>query len=333
MKTINEFLKSQLDIFSEEAKKVDFTERDIENLNSLFLNKSKSIHQTRHLKLKPRVQRGQIWTVKNEYDDFQGIKQKTPHPLVVLLNTELDDFESESFVRVLLISPFIEMANNSDEVCVDPSIIGFPFLIETWNDQPVLTEILDEYLGYYELKSNPISRTGGLESVNEPIAEYSEKRSEVISVIQQEFRNTEISNAKYINHSVRSFLSFLENSQSQDAGVVISIFEKPEYPKFYIGQTQKEATLSLVAKSSIDKKDRYLLFENEILPFKLFIRKNEDGFILSVDTTDKTQLFNNTKEELIGISNKEKTVFSNLKPGIYTMLVETIEQPIKIRLK
>jgi hypothetical protein len=333
MKTINQFLKSQLDIFSEDVIKDDDTKGDIENLNRQFLNRSKSNHSIRHLKIKPRVQRGQIWTVKNEYDDFQGITQKTSHPFIVLVNNDPDDIEGEGFVRVLVVSPFIEMANNIDEVCNDASIIGFPFLIETWNDQPLLTEILDEYIGYYEIKATSTLRTEVLELVNEPLANYGDKKAEFISKTQTEFRDIEISRAKYINHSIRSLLSFLENRQSQDAGVVISIFNSPEYPKFYIGQSQKEPTYALAAKSGMDIEDKYLFFENVNIPFRLFIRKNENGFIISVDSTEKMQLFKSKEQEFAGLSNNERTVFSDLQAGNYSLLVETIKQPIKIRLK
>jgi hypothetical protein len=45
------------------------------------------------------------------------------------------------------------------------------------------------------------------------------------------------------------------------------------------------------------------------------------------------ELFTNIKKGIVGFSNKERTVFSNLSAGNYTLIVETIEQPIKIRLK
>ena len=75
MNNINQFLKSQLDIFSEDATKVDIIDSDIENINGLFLNKLKSFNQTSHLKIKPSVQKGQIWTVKNEYNE--GLTKKS----------------------------------------------------------------------------------------------------------------------------------------------------------------------------------------------------------------------------------------------------------------
>lgn len=333
MKTIIQFLKSQVDTFSEDSEQVVTTEKDIENLTKLFINRFKTVNQTRHLKIQPRIQRNQIWTVKNEYDDFQGISQKTTHPFFVLINNDPDDIEGELYVRALIISPFIEMATQSDEVCYDNSILGFPFLVETWNDQPILTELLDEYVGYYEMKSKYFAKSEAFELVNEPISDYLKTDSETLSEAQLEFRDIEISRAKYINHSVLSLLSFLENRQSQDAGVVISIFGKTEYPKFYIDQTQKEPTLALAAKSGIDGEDKYLLLDNESLPFKLFIRKNEDGFVLSVYTPDKIKLVTNHNEEITGISNNEKTVFAKLQAGKYTLISEQVEESIKIRLK
>ena len=329
MKTIIQFLKEELEPFSEDSEKVGATDQDIENLRNQFISHSKSVNQPKNLKIQPRIQRNQIWTVKNKYDDFQGISQKTSHPFLVLTNNEPDDIEDEIFIRVLIISPFIEMATESDEVCDDPSIIGFPFLIEAWNDQPILVELLEEYVGYYEAKSISFSKSKPLELVNEPISEYAKPNAE----IQLEFRSTEISRAKYINHSVLSLLSFLENRQSQDAGVVISIFDKIEYPKFFIGKTQKEPNLSLAAKSGVDIEDKYLLFEDKNLPFQIFIRKNEIGFIISVLSTEKMKLFTNQKAEITGTSNKEKSVFANLKAGNYILISEQVKEPIKIRLK
>jgi hypothetical protein len=331
MKTIIQFLKSQIATSSEDSEKVDQPEKDIEKLRNLFSSPSRKISQTKHLKIRPRVQRNQIWTIKNEYDDFQGITQKASHLFTVLINSTLNEIEGEYFIRVLIISPFIEMATDRDEVCKDPSIIGFPFLVETWNDQPILVELLDEYIGYYELRSESFIWSKVLESENEPTSQ--DLKSENLNEILTEFRDVEISRAKYINHSVISLIGFLENRQSNDAGVVISLFDRIEYPKFFIGKTQKEPTLSLAAKSGIETEDRYLVLENSSLPFKIFIRKNVDGFIISVDSSTNMELLTNTGKIIDGLSNKEKTVFANLKAGNYILINETIKQPIKIRLK
>lgn len=333
MKTILQFLKDQIEPLCEGLGKIEIKDRDIEDLRNLFKRPSGSANKIRHFKIQPQIHRNQIWTVKTEYDDFQGICQKTSHPFIVLVNSEPEDIEGEEFVRVFLVSPFIEIACANDEVCHDSSIIGFPFLIETWNDQPMLTELLDQYLGYYEPKSISFQTAEAFELVNEPGTEYALSNVEELSENQQEFRNIDISRAKFINHSVLSLLSFLENRQSQDAGVVISISDKAEYPKFFIGQTHKEPTNALAAKSGVDTEDKYLLYENEILPFQIFFRKNEGGFIISVYTAYKMELFMNYNEEITGTSNKEKTVFANLQAGKYTLVSEQVKEPIKIRLK
>ena len=316
MKSIIQFLRNQIVPFSEASEKVDAIETDSENLKRLFINRSKYVTQARHLKIQPRIQKNQIWTVKSEYDDFQGIAQKTSHPFLVLINSEQEEIEDENFTRVFIVSPFIELATQSDEVCNDPSIIGFPFLIETWNDQPILTELLNEYVGYYE-----------------PNAVYSKSNFEILSEDQKEFRNIEISRAKYINHSVLSLLSFFENRQSQDAGVVISLFDKIEYPKFIVGQTQKESNFSLAAKSGVDNEDKYLLWHNMSLPFQIYFRKNEGGFIITISSIGNFKLIKNTALEIQSFSNKTKTVFANLKEGNYTLIYESFSEPIKIRLK
>ncbi len=333
MKTIIQFLKDQIVPFSESNEKVNATDEEIENIKNLFFYHLKSVTQAKHLKIQPRIQRNQIWTVKNEYHDFQGLSQKTTHPILVLINTDPDDIEDENFTRVFLVSPFVEMASSNDEVCKDSSLIGFSFLIETWNDQPILTELLDEYLGYYEAKSICISKYSSFELVNEPSFDYSKSNAEGLTKVELEFRNIEISRAKYINHSVLSLLSFLENRQSVDAGVVISLCDQIEYPKFYIGQNQKQSNFALAARSGVDTEDKYLLYENENLPFQIIIRRNEEGFIISVHTTDKVILKTNKNEEIRCNYNKDRSVFANIKAGYYTLISEKLEQHIKIRLK
>ena len=159
MNPIIQFLRNQIEPFSEGSEKIDAVDKDIEKLISLFIDHSKYVTQAGQLKIHPQIQKNQIWTVKSEYDDFQGMSQKTSHPFLVLINSEQEEIEDENFTRVFIVSPFIEMATQSDEISNDPSIIGFPFLIETWNDQPMLTELLNEYIGYYESKSNSFSKT------------------------------------------------------------------------------------------------------------------------------------------------------------------------------
>lgn len=294
MKIISQFLKSQINSFSENDKKNDIREKDIEKLNSLFLNRSLEFHQSKQLKIKPHIQKGQIWTIKNEYTDFLGFKQNTSHPFIVIVNSEIDFIEKERYVRVFIISPFIEMGSNSDEMCIDPTIIGFPFLIETWNDQPILTDIFNEYLGYYDMKTPQVLSTDALELVNEPISEYSNKRSDLLYEMQREFKNIEISRAKYINHSVLALLSFLENKieKTDDSAVIIPPNNNRKIIKMFVRFTSVAAILLLIISIWINKN------QNEEFLLSDFDKKDSQELIAKLEPSKNIEYYQNNSRGL-----------------------------------
>jgi hypothetical protein len=331
MNSILHFLKSDLRSIPVDQEKFDFSKDDLDRVREVFKNTEHINAISKHLKLLPAIGKNQIWTVKNEYTDFEGVVQYTSHPFLVLINNELDEIEGEPFVRVYVISPFVELASSSDEVCQNPSIIGFPFLIESWNDQPILTEILNEYIGYYEPSLSPFLNKDTLEK--DFYSDYSEATSEEISSFHQEFMEIEISRSKYLCHSINSLLTFLENQQSLDSGVVISFLNKAEYPEFFIGENQKESSFSLAAKSGFTKEDKFLAYKNDALPFEMFFRRDEAGFILTIQPLQSLTLHGPDGKEIEGISNREKIVFAKLKKGFYTLISKTIKEPLKFRLK
>jgi hypothetical protein len=331
MYTILKFLKEKFEIPSNIQESIDLSDNDIERVNRLFSSNSKVQKESKHLKIRPRFQQHQIWSVKSEYFDFFGNPLKTSHPFLVLINSEPGEIDDEEFLRVFIISPFIEMASSNDEVCQDSSIVGFPFLVEIWNDQPILAEILNEYIGFYETKS---TKSWELQlPQNLGSSELSATLDVNLNSFQREFRDIEISNAKYLNHSITALLTFLENKQSQDSGVIVSMLDKIVYPKFFIGNNQKEDDYMLVARSAIDTEDKYMLYENKSIPIKIFFRRDEDGFILTIMPFGIATLIDSNNELIVGTSNSEKTVYSNLKKGLYALTVEPIKEPIKIRLK
>ena len=223
METILKFLKEQYKSKFYESNQINVDDQDLNKINQLFGDSNSKYFEKKHITLKPPITQNQIWSVKNEYDDFLGHNQKANHPFIVIIKTELNEIEGEDFVRIHVISPFIEFASTDDIICNDASVIGFPFLIETWNDQPILTKILDEYLGYYELNSNDLlsgsfksttsSKKEIFEMVNDPDEGYSvSTKSLKLNQYQLEFRDIEVSRAKYLNNSVTALLAFLENS-------------------------------------------------------------------------------------------------------------------------
>lgn len=151
METINEFLKdSSYSDLQEEMLSVNAD--DVNHINKMFI----SLHPERpRLSILPQMKENQLWTVQSSYLDFEGNMQHAKHKLIVMIVSGPDYLDSDtSFVRVCPISPFVEMSSEADCICDDSSIIGFPFVVETWNEQPVLTEILDKYVGDYNVLRN-----------------------------------------------------------------------------------------------------------------------------------------------------------------------------------
>ena len=322
MKNLLKFLKSDYFCLNEESSAIEpikFSISEIKDyknkLNLLFKDKNIDQESITTMKFQPGVTKNQIWSIKNSYFDYLGKEQKASHPFIVWIDSESKELAKERFVRVKVVSPFVEFKADDDIFCNDSSIIGFPFIIETWNEQPILLDLIDNYLGYFEL--NKINLKNNID----------------LSQYQKEFRELEVSNAKYLNNSITTFLYFLEQKQAEDSGVVISLYEEYNFPNFYIGQNQAESILSLAAKTGADKEDKYLKYVNDKLPFEIYIRKNENGYIITVIPYFNIKLVNIEKEEIHSLSNKEKVIFQNLEKGIYKLISETLKEPLKIILR
>lgn len=211
MNPINKFLKDQSNLNFELNESIEFSSDSAEKLNLLFKKKAKYLNLTKIRYIKPEIQRNQIWIVKNKYSDILGIEHETPHMFYVIISSETFEIEGKKLVKVQIISPFIEMATNTDEICYNPAIIGFPFIIESWNDQPILTELLNEYIGYYErIKSDSFKQGNQL----------NKELIESLSEDQKEFRKIEINRARYINNSVLAYLNYLEKKTSSNGKII-----------------------------------------------------------------------------------------------------------------
>ena len=313
MDEILQFLKDKYQAYTELPSEITVNTQDLEKINRLFGSDS-LISAGKHLKLTPRIAKSQIWSIKQEYIDFMGEHLKCEHPILVRINREYDEIDEETFVRVHILSPFLDYATQNDIICQDSSIIGFPFLIEFWNDQPLLAELLEEYIGYYDNESKYIE-------------------DKILSTAQKEFREIEISRARYLNNSVTALLTYLENRQMQNIGASISYLNSTVFPKLNTEVEPKEPNLSLAAKSGIDSSDTYIHYKTETIPFDIYIRKNDNGFIVTILPQTHIKLCNSSNQEIPGTSNDEKIVFHNLGKGLYSLYSKTIKQPVRIRLK
>lgn len=147
---INDFLKNP--IIPEVKEDIIVSDKELASINDLFASNDVPVN---YLHLRPKIKENQIWTIKRSYMDYEGILQSAAAPIMVLLVSQEEMIgEDGMFVRVCPISPFVEMASENDQICEEESITGFPFFIERWNEQPILTEILDKYVGDYYLDSS-----------------------------------------------------------------------------------------------------------------------------------------------------------------------------------
>lgn len=318
MDTINIFLREGINTDSqEEVLSANF--EDVDHLNDMF--KSLNFRQ-QHLRIIPHYKKNQIWSVKNHYIDFEGVLQHSKHDMLVLLISNPEELDSDTtYVRVCPLSPFVEQASHLDQVCDDSSIVGFPFIVETWNEQPILTEILDNYVGVYHLEH--------------------ECANEVLTKEQSEFREIEISNSRYLNHSISSYINEMERSEIFAFSVDMHFMNKVKTIHMPIQNVQNPKLVSLAdheeyaaaarMQNVVTENDCILVDETE-LPFKVEIRKKVGEYILTIIPKVEIRLQKDGKD-MIGMSNSERIVYNGLKKGLYEISSPLIDKLLTIRLK
>lgn len=318
MNVINKFLSGCVDDATSDVN-ISVNENDAQLINNMFASFNISRPSLRIL---PKYRRNQIWTVRNQYIDFEGEIQKSKHKTMVLLISEPEDLsEDVSFVRVCPLSPFIDMASLNDVLCNDASLVGFPFIIETWNEQPMLTEILEKYVGDYScdiLESN-----------------------ENLSKDQQTFREIEISNARFLSQSIIAYTNEMERADNFSFSVDIMSDSKVRtihMPKLNV-QSPTLIPLKGHAEYAMAARSGNMLTENDCIeidpvdvPFHIEVRKKDNEYILTVIPKVDVKLSSNGKT-FDSRSNDERIVYSGLKQGLYDIESPLISKKITIRLK
>jgi len=139
--------------------------------------------------LKPEIGVNQIWLSKKIYSDKLDKEITGLNEYYLLVVSEPLSLDDSNFVRVQPISDQIEYKADDDIHISNTKFIGFPFIIETWNEQPVLIDLLDKYIATLE---DPLPPVFDPISLNEQ---------------QTEFRKSEIRNTGFLRQSVLSLLS------------------------------------------------------------------------------------------------------------------------------
>lgn len=273
------------------------------------------------------IQKYQIWTVKQHYIDYQGCMCNSNHPLTVILSSGEESFEEGvSFVRACVVSPFVEMADQGDLVCSDASVLGYPFFIESWNEQPFLTELLDQYLGIYDISAK--NQSDGL--------------VESFSIEQQEFRKVEVLNAGFLRQSVWAYL----NEVNRESDCLFSVdFMSSDYvrnlslprKRLKCGSRGSSEMLysGMAAKiGSIDADKDYIeIDEPQVAPFRIQVRKKEDGYVLSLFSKTEMRVLDCHGTILHYDRNGERVVYSSLPKGLYSITNLSNHEVLTIRIK
>lgn len=318
MNIINEFLKRPV---IQEPHLTTIDKQELGELNTLFQQNVGA--SPSFLRIFPEVKQNQIWTIKKDYLDYEGKHKKLNHPMMVLLTCDCENLDSEAqFVRGCPISPFIELAADDDQICNDPSIVGFPFIVEVWNEQPMLIDILDKYVEEY----------------------YADVRDTecALNKEQQTFREIEISNARYLNQTVIAYLQEMERTENFSFSVDVSMadYVKTKHmPRLNMG-TPKLIELPTGQEYASAAKLGNILTDNDCidfntdrLPFNIEVRKKAVEYILTIKPNVDVCLKNDSEMVINGTSNSERIVFPNLKKGLYTLTTPLISDTITIRLK
>lgn len=272
----------------------------------------------RTAKLKHSLRKGQIWLCKQEYFDVLGNQIIGNMPFLVLIVSNVESICNEDFVRIQPISPFTEFKAEDDIIINDDSIIGFEFIVETWNEQPILTEILEEYVG--ELDNCEIM--------------FDETEVDLFNN-QKEFRKAEIRNTEYLRQSIISLIKYEELKEKNS--VFLNIYNTLHFAesdnketKLDLVKEPEQAYLQLIKKDELKESSTYLFNKtiNDVNIEVKVIKENKTYIIaikqnLSVEMRDSN--FNLLKQSSLNF-------YDNLKSGLYFASFKEINSEIRIKL-
>jgi len=328
MKPILDYIKDP--VINDSTEKIDFTEKQIqESYRKLVKLQSKDAIQSKKVQLKSIPKKklpGQIWLCKHNYVDYLGnvVQGILPYYILIVREPDVLGNTDTEFIRIQPISTFTEFHAFDDIVVADASIIGFPFLIETWNEQPILTSLLEEYICELNVHPNQGSTN--------------EKKKLPFDDDQKKFRALEVNNTSYLRQSVISVLSWLENKQEEKSGVLINLFGKSHYPtKNVVDLLDAEypVDFEVAAKNGLSNSRETYIFQEKISDHIITITaiKNENKYSVILDQLGESELIDAKGKQIQGIIKNEKQIFNELEFGIYELANKNHTTTIKIRLQ
>jgi uncharacterized protein YktA (UPF0223 family) len=268
------------------------------------------------LKRTPNIKKGQIWLCKQTYFDKLGNEITGKNPYLVLVVNDIDKIANEDFIRVQPISPFTEFLASDEILIEDNSVVGFDFIIETWNEQPILTELLDEFVGRLDIKNLKIDESGLS-----------------LSKSQKEFRKAEIRNTAYLRQSINSLIQLEESKKYNtvfiniDNSIYLPKTNKQDHKIINMFNEQEQTYLQAAKKGKLKDRQTFL-FEDEKYGIKIKVIQESDGYVISVKQPDNVEI-----KDIDGNILKQSgpNLYDKVKRGLY--FIKTNEKEIRLKLK
>ena len=158
---------------------------------------------------------GQIWSTYASLDLPIGEHIETTNPRMIMILDDMDDvFLPGSYLTAVPISVDLEMASSDDLLIKgDNSPLHFDFMVEVWNETPILRAHLKQYLGQlnsylttllekiYNAHLENRSLEDGLEDyIGSPIFDTADLRLE--------FQQLEIASVKYLSEAATMTMDY-----------------------------------------------------------------------------------------------------------------------------
>ena len=322
MNKIIDFLQSQSENenISENLVSKGKLSKSFNDIDNVIVSSEVEESNVFQLKSRPKTKKGQIWLCKQQYYDAFGNEIIGNSPYLVFIVSDVDKFAIENFIRIQPISPFTEFTANDEILIKDDSVVGFNFIIETWNEQPILTDLLDEFVGSLDIEALKIDET----ELN-------------LSRTQKEFRKTEIRNTAYLRQSIKSLIEFEELNEEKT--IFLNIGNSIHYPEsknkesniISLLSESEQSFLQAAKKGKLKSRPTYY-FEKTVkgIELKIIIIKEEEKYIVSVKQQENIVL-----TDINGMVLKQTTanLYDELISGLYFIKIGGHKNEIRIRLK
>jgi hypothetical protein len=325
MNKIIEFLKSESKNTTgkgNSVKKELLTKSFNEFNNDLGIDGDRSsINSLPEMKAIPEIGKGQVWTSKDQYYDAFGNLMKGNVPHLVLVVSEVKTLADECFVRVQTVSPFTEFYAEDEMLVQDSSIIGFEFIVETWNEQPILVMLLENYIGSIDIDKFIVKDQFPVE----------------LNETQRAFRSTEIKNTGYLRQSIQSFIEYDE--LIDEKSIFINIDNSIHYPQATRGEAEGFSTIQAAsyeymqaAKGGASQDRKTYHFHESIAGIKISFLIIHDGnrYIISSNHSEKIKILDISGNIL---QQSSYNLYDNLSGGMYFVSIVGIENEFRIRLR